>query len=374
MDGAVGFRASELARLRAARGLSLDALARAVGVSDRSRVAHWEAGTEVPQPKTLVVLARLFEVHPLELLEGGRGAPTLATLRSAAGLTRGQAAQRVGMSRPAYLRLDAGQGRRTLPPDLTAALAAAFGVEERVILNAHLRSRATPAAGPPTSGPRPAAGGQGMRELRRPHTAAAVADTLGITERSWYRIEAGAGRAEMPEAWVATLASLFQVTPAQIRSAYTADRRRAAHRDPRPRPASSLFDAPRDDVARRQSQLRIPLEPAAASTAADRVTARRDADRLARHAGLDTMRWIFTPSELAEITGVPTPAEQWGWSERAADPPIVYVDVHRCRTRGVVFGVLAHELTHLTHHGRRYSNHREPWWAAVQDLLDRAAD
>jgi transcriptional regulator with XRE-family HTH domain len=373
MDGAVGFRANELARLRAARGLSLDALARAVGVSDRSRVAHWEAGSEVPQPKTLVALARVFEVHPLELLEGGRGAPTLATLRSAAGLTRGQAAQRVGMSRPAYLRLDAGQGRRTLPPELTAALAGAFDVDERVILNAHLRSRAGAPAGSPTA-TRPTAGRNGMRDLRRPHTAAAVADALGITERSWYRVEAGAGRTEIPETWVATLTELFEATPDQIRAAHAADRRQAARRDPRPRRASSLFEAPRDDVARRQSQLRIALEFAAANAAADRATALRDANRLARHAGLDHVRWVFTAAELAEVTGEPTPEEQWGWSERAADPPIVYVDVHRCRTRGVVFGVLAHELTHLTHHGRRYSNHRDAWWTAVQDLLDRAAD
>jgi transcriptional regulator with XRE-family HTH domain len=220
MDWVVGFRPRELARLRAARGLTLDAVARAVGVSDRSRVAQWESGAENPQPSALVALAAVLEVHPLELLEGGRAVPTLATLRSAAGLTRGQAATRVGMSRSAYRRLDAGQGRRDITPSLAAALAGAFGVDERTVLSAHQRSRAAGEdASENTDQP------MTLAQLRRPHTAATVATALGITERSWYRLEAGGGRPELPAAWVDTLAALFDAPAEQVRQAHHTSRR-----------------------------------------------------------------------------------------------------------------------------------------------------
>lgn len=230
MDGVVGFRHHELARLRAARGITLDAVARAVGVADRSRVSHWESGAESPRPAALVALAVALVVDPLELLDGGRATPKLATLRSAAGLTRGQAAARVGMSRPAYLRLDAGRGRRDLPASLTAALASAYGVDERTVLNAHARSRG---AGDLADHAHHADHAdhvddrQTLRELRSPHTATDVAAALGITERTWYRLEAGRGRRELPATWTDTLGQLFGTTPDQVRAAYLRARQQA---------------------------------------------------------------------------------------------------------------------------------------------------
>lgn len=227
MDGVVGFRHHELARLRAGRGITLDAVARAVGVADRSRVSHWESGAESPRPAALLALATVLAVDPLELLDGGRATPTLATLRSAAGLTRGQAAVRVGMSRPAYLRLDAGRGRRDLPASLTAALALAYGVDERTVRNAHARSRS--ASDHADTGPNAAHAHdrQTLRELRSPHTATDVAAALGITERSWYRLEAGRGRRELPASWTDTLAQLFDTTPDQVQAAYLRARQQA---------------------------------------------------------------------------------------------------------------------------------------------------
>jgi hypothetical protein len=137
--------------------------------------------------------------------------------------------------------------------------------------------------------------------------------------------------------------------------------------------AATLFEEPEAAIAHRQSQLRIPLSAAAARCAAARDVATGDASRLAQMAGLAAVRWVFDPAELAELTGQPTPSSIWGWSERAVTPPIVYVDLAQCRSRGVALGVLAHELTHLTHYGRRYSGHRDAWWVALQQLLDRAA-
>ncbi|PZS27184.1 MAG: hypothetical protein DLM58_19175, partial [Pseudonocardiales bacterium] len=61
---------------------------------------------------------------------------------------------------------------------------------------------------------------QPLRELRSPHTATDVAAALGITERSWYRLEAGGGRRELPASWTDTLARLFGTTPDRVQAAY----------------------------------------------------------------------------------------------------------------------------------------------------------
>ncbi len=134
---------------------------------------------------------------------------------------------------------------------------------------------------------------------------------------------------------------------------------------------ATLFDDPEVLVVRRQTQLRVPLSATQAAAGADSDVAGRDARLLAAAAGLSAVRWIFDPLQLAALTGQPTPASIWGWSERGSDPPVVFVDLARCRYRGVALGVLAHELTHLTHYGRRYSGHKALWWTAVQQLLDR---
>ncbi|HWI05486.1 MAG TPA: helix-turn-helix transcriptional regulator, partial [Acidimicrobiales bacterium] len=54
-----------MARLRKARGLTLDALGELVGRA-RPNVIKWEAG-EAPSPPKLVALARALEVEPWQL-------------------------------------------------------------------------------------------------------------------------------------------------------------------------------------------------------------------------------------------------------------------------------------------------------------------
>ena len=126
---AVGFDPAAMARLRRKRGLSFDALAALTGKSRRHLIG-WEKAEMGPSPASLVTLADALGVKPWALTARSPGAAdlTLAELRAWAGLRQEEVAAALGVSRPTYGKIEAGQ--RPLGPDdyaLLRQLAAALG-------------------------------------------------------------------------------------------------------------------------------------------------------------------------------------------------------------------------------------------------------
>lgn len=88
-------------------------MAERLGTS-KSRILAYEHGRSVPEPKRIIQLAGLFNVHPRELtgptdMLGMPSIPTLpelAELRRQAGLTMAQAAAVVGISRSSYAGIE----------------------------------------------------------------------------------------------------------------------------------------------------------------------------------------------------------------------------------------------------------------------------
>jgi transcriptional regulator with XRE-family HTH domain len=99
-EGVRGFDPAAMARLRKARGLTLDALGERVGRA-RPNVIKWEAG-EAPSPPKLVALARALDVDPWQMTLRKPQAAELADLRDWAGLTRRALAARAGIRRSTY--------------------------------------------------------------------------------------------------------------------------------------------------------------------------------------------------------------------------------------------------------------------------------
>ena len=108
-----------MARLRKARGLTLDALGERVGRA-RPNVIKWEAG-EAPSPPKLVALAQALEIAPWQLTVVKPQAAELADLRAWAGLTRRELAARAGIRRSTYSDIE--NGAAPLGPEAAAAVA-----------------------------------------------------------------------------------------------------------------------------------------------------------------------------------------------------------------------------------------------------------
>ena len=122
------FRGYVLAQAREEAGRSQSELALAIGVSTAERIARWERGEEQPRPQFIPLLADVVAVAPIELLDGDPEKPDLARLRLAAGLTVVELAERVGLSKMTYNRIERGTPVQTLSPDTVKALAATLNV------------------------------------------------------------------------------------------------------------------------------------------------------------------------------------------------------------------------------------------------------
>lgn len=138
------------------RGLGVDELARAVGVTDRA-VQHWEAGTHVPAGRAFGKLLRALDCDAQDLCAGVRGRETLEELRRDAGLSATEACRAIarqrggaafGPERRKLRELERGQTVRNRmwgTPEgagrLVCLLAGAYGVPERVVMDAWRRTR-----------------------------------------------------------------------------------------------------------------------------------------------------------------------------------------------------------------------------------------
>ncbi|MEW5541426.1 helix-turn-helix transcriptional regulator [Streptomyces cyaneofuscatus] len=105
--GTARFDAGILKKLRAnkkvdGRLLSAAELAQRLKTS-KARVLTYEQGKSVPEPKRVVQIARIFNVHPRELYQARTGkADQIKDLRCYAGLTAAELAEEVGISRTTY--------------------------------------------------------------------------------------------------------------------------------------------------------------------------------------------------------------------------------------------------------------------------------
>ena len=122
------FRGDRLAAAREDADLTQADLALAIGVSAAQRIANWERGDEQPRPNFIPVLARAVGIEPLALVVVDPSEPGLVGLRLAAGLTVADVAQRTGLPRMTYNRLERGMSVKALTEERLEALAKALGV------------------------------------------------------------------------------------------------------------------------------------------------------------------------------------------------------------------------------------------------------
>lgn len=128
----------------------------------------------------------------------------------------------------------------------------------------------------------------------------------------------------------------------------------------------------RAEVVAAQFALLTHLPPGEAGMAADRAWTLHTCRRLLAVAGHDAAV-VLVPEELTALTGRAPAANDWGWASWGHHPHVVFVDPAKTRTRQATLALAAHEITHLTHHGRGFRRHSARWFAEVQDLLDRAS-
>jgi len=110
-----------LRRARTRKGLTQHELARLVGVAGGERVSRWELGTSEPRPDVLVRLAEVLNVETTVLLTPPNQGQDLRRLRTLAGLSARQLADRTNLSLATIQRWEAGRLQR-LPPETALAL------------------------------------------------------------------------------------------------------------------------------------------------------------------------------------------------------------------------------------------------------------
>lgn len=124
---ATGFQPAALRQARLAAGLSTEELAGRLGRT-RTTVARWEAGSRLPQPSNVQALAAALGVSPEVLVEAPQ---SLSGLRASRGLSQAQVAEAIGVTQPAYARVESGRSGASY--ELVVALAELFGVNVDVV-------------------------------------------------------------------------------------------------------------------------------------------------------------------------------------------------------------------------------------------------
>lgn len=124
-----------LRRARIARGMTQTELAKALGVAGAARISSWEHETNQPQVSQLPALATVLGVSPDLLVVTERVNP-LRELRWLAGLSLGELADRLHVSRNNYQRWEAGERPFPDHPKLFMQLSSVLGVPEAVVRDA----------------------------------------------------------------------------------------------------------------------------------------------------------------------------------------------------------------------------------------------
>ncbi len=138
----VRLRPGVLARLRRAADLSQPEVARRLeGLRREQNLGDWERERQQPQPRFIPLLASVFGVNPLELLDVDVDDPPLQALRLAAGLSLVELESLTGISRTTYYRLESGSRKGELDPVTATALAGSLKVDVERVARAAQRSR-----------------------------------------------------------------------------------------------------------------------------------------------------------------------------------------------------------------------------------------
>ncbi|WP_366942541.1 helix-turn-helix transcriptional regulator [uncultured Serinicoccus sp.] len=131
-----------LLELRRAKGMSQHALSLKVGMQGAAAISAWERGVSTPRPSTLLRVARVLGVDPIELLAvGGTEGRTLRELRLVRGMTLRELADAASTSSSALRRWESGRYIRVPGADVVCALARALDVAPARVEAALMRAR-----------------------------------------------------------------------------------------------------------------------------------------------------------------------------------------------------------------------------------------
>jgi transcriptional regulator with XRE-family HTH domain len=128
--GSIGFSPARLGDALSRACISPAGLAEAAGTSP-SDISKYLAGQAAPQPPRLAALARALDVPAASLLQIPESGEGLAHIRSAAGLTQAQLAERAGIGLKRYELAERGQ-RPLSHTDITQLAAAAETTAARI--------------------------------------------------------------------------------------------------------------------------------------------------------------------------------------------------------------------------------------------------
>jgi transcriptional regulator with XRE-family HTH domain len=133
-----GFAQDRIREARVAKGWTQGRLAAEADVSLRT-ITAWERGLRAPEPPTLVMLARVLDIEPHELLVIPADQWTLIELRTATGLLQQSAAKAVSVTPDRLSHLESGYER--LDDRTRAALAAVYHVSDEMVQDSWQRGR-----------------------------------------------------------------------------------------------------------------------------------------------------------------------------------------------------------------------------------------
>lgn len=129
-----GIDPSVLREARENAGLTQHELARLIGVAGGERISRWELGTSEPRPDFLVKLASILNIPTLNLIHLTGAVPDLRALRLQAGLAATDLVGRANISKPTYLRWEAGDWSRLPSNPTIESLAHSFEVNADVVI------------------------------------------------------------------------------------------------------------------------------------------------------------------------------------------------------------------------------------------------
>jgi len=140
---ATGVNPTALREARERAGLTQHELARRVGVAGGERVSRWELGTAEPRPDTLLRIAGVLGMEPMDLLRIESPTRDLRALRYIAGLTAETLADRAHVSSSTYLRWESGRWNRLPSPANLETLKGVLEVDMDTLITAFNQSRST---------------------------------------------------------------------------------------------------------------------------------------------------------------------------------------------------------------------------------------
>ena len=138
----MAFSGERLRDARTAAGISQPELAATVGTT-QGRISDWERGRAIPRARYIPKLAAALGMDALDFSGADPDRPELEALRLAAGLSMEAIAAAAGTTTTRYRRLERGELRHDLEPELIESLAVVLAVPAVVVRRAAELARIT---------------------------------------------------------------------------------------------------------------------------------------------------------------------------------------------------------------------------------------